>query len=860
MRRFTKGAALAVGTALVAGMLTTSAHAATAALDPIVMTWAGDGTAIELDVNLFGAARTIVPGDSDTTSIKVVNAGPNAAMLSAYIVEADFGPTGDNEDGDDVHRHIFINDVELTDLLPTGDGTPGDGMTAVIEPVAIERDGTVELEFDWAFDPADEGLTPGNAAIAGPQQASFRLLLRLDGALPEVGLEVDKFWVLHTGGGLPDFQIAYPGFERLGFLQRGDGVEFFQPADEGTPDAELIAGEWWVEGAWPPGFASVGGAGGVEAAVASWANLHVRGPEAGTFTPSPWGEVEGPWSLLDEVTLAESWGELPTLCEPGDTFWWVDGEPFEGDVVETDEPQLSDAAVVTLDSWEDADDMTTRVLVENHVACFTLLTAFKTVEGAAHDVYAPFAAPAADAGLLTEDNLLRPTTWAGAVLGVHGPGEAVTAWAVDSGAGALVGEAVIPHIPVRPFSPYLLATGVAEDLAAGIEQIAVTYRLSGTETFAGAGYDWLQDPGVLAALEDNHLHTADIGEKICYLAADLSGTPLVPFTEVPQQRDGTIEIPFGEHVVCEVASRVSYLTGRKIVLDADGNVRDALPEGATFDPDAPEFANNWSMRVTPADDLAASRIRAGSGLDDLQTFTGPGRSWQDPSFVKLRPGHPHTVDLIVENPDAVEGYELVGLFYELVPSEGVRESVSNLGAVLDGNIESARQAAAAQGIAPVAFASFDAALEADAVAADVFAAPAFGPTAFAASPFAGGAEAILGTAATRTIVGRDVPMTEVARNADGTVSASFQIDGLQELDSLVITWVSAPIGAAIEDPVAAIPPIQRPTAPGLPALTGGFTPDGAPLWMFAAIIVLAAGAAVTGRKALAPARAKAQRR
>lgn len=131
----------------------------------VTLRWSGTETHRLVDGHLLGAP-TVAPGDTGSSTLRVRNDGPTAALLTATIVDSDLL---DPDHQDDIYDHILINGWPMARL--------------VIEHLAVHRveippGGTADLPF-WYEVPAS-----GIRTDHSPHRVTWAVHLHLRAALP----------------------------------------------------------------------------------------------------------------------------------------------------------------------------------------------------------------------------------------------------------------------------------------------------------------------------------------------------------------------------------------------------------------------------------------------------------------------------------------------------------------------------------------------------------------------------------------------------------------------------------------------------------------------------------------------------
>jgi hypothetical protein len=171
----------------------------------------------------------------------------------------------------------------------------------------------------------------------------------------------------------------------------------------------------------------------------------------------------------------------------------------------------------------------------------------------------------------------------------------------------------------------------SQDMPIGIEDVEVQYRITITS-------------------DGHELNAKYVTGDVLACKASVSGS-------VEAQADGDsswlVTIPQGEHVECELQSRVSYLSVHTIVIDE-------LNEPVT---DASLINGNWQIDVVST--LGDGQEELPAGLESF-TFTFDGSAWLDAdghevdlNFIKVRPGQAYTVTLRDLEEGTASEYQLV---------------------------------------------------------------------------------------------------------------------------------------------------------------------------------------------------------
>ena len=178
----------------------------------------------------------------------------------------------------------------------------------------------------------------------------------------------------------------------------------------------------------------------------------------------------------------------------------------------------------------------------------------------------------------------------------------------------------------------------------------------GTSVAPGAKYGLfdVRDASEAALLAN---YWQDFSSMRCF-AADWFGNPLAESVDasgniiyLPEPEIvGTVEVPEGGHVVCELIAQTSLLSVRNVVQDVLGEMLDAS--------DASGLAG-WSILVTPFDD---------NGLVDPNLLGNPfvidGINWEylnrATEYIKLRPGVSYRVELLAPQTGEFADFGLIG--------------------------------------------------------------------------------------------------------------------------------------------------------------------------------------------------------
>ena len=181
---------LAVLAAGVVGALVASPAAAAA--DALVTDWDGptvnlawDGTTYATATTSFSGTPVAVPGDAQGRTVTVVNDGPGDATLRGWVQNVRLL----EPDAPDVHHRTgepmgdFYSDLSLSWRSASATGTDSfrdlaaAGRTPVVE-IPLARGASTRLTIVTAL---PLWATSGNRANVAPREASYEVLLRLDG-------------------------------------------------------------------------------------------------------------------------------------------------------------------------------------------------------------------------------------------------------------------------------------------------------------------------------------------------------------------------------------------------------------------------------------------------------------------------------------------------------------------------------------------------------------------------------------------------------------------------------------------------------------------------------------------------------
>jgi|GEM_PF-1978188 len=158
-----------IATAATLALLLPAAPAtAVRPVDLLDVTLHAEGGVRDLDVVLFD--HVLVPGDSGTRTLRVHNAGPTDALVTAAVADTALVAA---TPGSGVHDHLLINGVALS-TLAEGEH--------VLHRRTVPQGSTVDLPFRFELPLADVG----NTALVGEHAATFTVHLHAEGALPPV--------------------------------------------------------------------------------------------------------------------------------------------------------------------------------------------------------------------------------------------------------------------------------------------------------------------------------------------------------------------------------------------------------------------------------------------------------------------------------------------------------------------------------------------------------------------------------------------------------------------------------------------------------------------------------------------------
>jgi len=185
--------------ALVAGvvlaLVVPPGAAGAASGDDLVTTWDGpsvdlawDGPPATASSATFSGAPVVVPGGVQGRTITVTNAGPTDAVLRGWVrdvrlLDPDPGPD-DAHPADGAPEADFYADLTLTWRTASGDGRSSfrrlatAGATPVVD-VLLTRGASTEVTVVTAL---ATDATSGNRANVAPREATYEVLLRLDGS------------------------------------------------------------------------------------------------------------------------------------------------------------------------------------------------------------------------------------------------------------------------------------------------------------------------------------------------------------------------------------------------------------------------------------------------------------------------------------------------------------------------------------------------------------------------------------------------------------------------------------------------------------------------------------------------------
>lgn len=303
-------------------------------------------------------------------------------------------------------------------------------------------------------------------------------------------------------------------------------------------------------------------------------------------------------------------------------------------------------------------DLTVRVEISGETP-ETLLTVFTTTRGPVGTLAAEFEA----------DRLALADEFGGVLYAVTEAGvEELSAFTGDE-------SSVHAAIPVAPDTPHVATAffnnpDFSDDLA--------------------AAYAVVQPGGAVPGFPADLM--ADVGQLQCFLA-DESGAPLpdqgVEGWNPSTGATGYIEVPEGQHAVCEIVAETALLSVRKIVQDllvADGVFTlddEGLPVHTPGDAD---LTANWTVRIT-SDDLS-HRNDDGTYSPMEFPFMLPtrGRNWEAeggvPEFIKVRPGASYTVEILAPyNAALAEFFEPVEVYLQRSNGTPVTDSANHLAAI-----------------------------------------------------------------------------------------------------------------------------------------------------------------------------------
>ncbi|MCM0639756.1 hypothetical protein [Cellulomonas wangsupingiae] len=173
--------------------LVVPAGAAAASGDELVTTWDGpsvdlawDGPPATASSATFSGAPVVVPGGVQGRTITVTNAGPTDAVLRGWVQDVQLldpdAPEADLPDGPP--EVDFYADLTLTWRTASGDGHSSfrrlatAGATPVVD-VLLARGASTEVTVVTAL---ATDATSGNRANVAPREATYEVVLRLDGS------------------------------------------------------------------------------------------------------------------------------------------------------------------------------------------------------------------------------------------------------------------------------------------------------------------------------------------------------------------------------------------------------------------------------------------------------------------------------------------------------------------------------------------------------------------------------------------------------------------------------------------------------------------------------------------------------
>ncbi|MBO0899657.1 hypothetical protein J1G43_06740 [Cellulomonas sp. zg-ZUI22] len=163
--------------------------------DGLVTTWDGptvdlawDGLPATASSATFSGAPVVVPGGVQGRTITVTNAGPTDAVLRGWVQDVQLlDPDADADDADladGAPGADFYTDLTLTWRTASGDGRSSfrrlatAGATPVVD-VLLARGASTQVTVVTAL---ATDATSGNRANVPPREATYEVLLRLDGS------------------------------------------------------------------------------------------------------------------------------------------------------------------------------------------------------------------------------------------------------------------------------------------------------------------------------------------------------------------------------------------------------------------------------------------------------------------------------------------------------------------------------------------------------------------------------------------------------------------------------------------------------------------------------------------------------
>ena len=180
---------------LVIGLACALPATTAAAADPadaLLTTWDGptvnlawDGSTYATSTTSFSGTPVVVPGDAQGRTITVTNDGPGDATLRGWVRDVVLRDAG----APDVHHTTgellgdFYSDLTLAWRSASGDGSSSfrqlaaAGTTPVVE-IPLARGASTRLTVVTSL---PVSATSGNRANVAPREASYDVLLRLDG-------------------------------------------------------------------------------------------------------------------------------------------------------------------------------------------------------------------------------------------------------------------------------------------------------------------------------------------------------------------------------------------------------------------------------------------------------------------------------------------------------------------------------------------------------------------------------------------------------------------------------------------------------------------------------------------------------